>query len=107
MSPSFSPVAQATKLELPPKLRAPDEEREKPGVPVAPSSHWNWVVSEVTTQPRPSLSVMTESARQKVEADKVVSPTRTWPSLSWPKEPEAPPEAVSWKQQLSLRPTRA
>lgn len=45
LSPLSSPVAQAMKLELPSKLRAPEDEREKPEVPVAPSSHWNWVVS--------------------------------------------------------------
>lgn len=59
------------------------------------------------THPRPSLSVIMEFERQNSVADRVVSPTRTWPSLSWPREPEAPPEAVISKQQLSLRPTRA
>jgi hypothetical protein len=32
---------------------------------------------------------------------------RFWPSLSWPSSPEAPPEELRWKQQVSLRPTRA
>lgn len=33
------------KEELLSKLNRPEEAKEKPEVPVAPSSHWNWVVS--------------------------------------------------------------
>lgn len=61
----------------------------------------------MTTHPRPSLSVMIELEMQNSAADRVVSPRRTWPSVNWPRVPVSPPEAVSWKQQLSLRPTRA
>jgi hypothetical protein len=61
----------------------------------------------VTTQPRPSLSVMTPPDRQNLAAERLLSPTRTCPSLNWPREPDSSPEAVRWKQQLSLRPTRA
>lgn len=62
---------------------------------------------QVITQPRPSLSVITPPDRQNLAAERLLSPTRTCPSLNWPKEPDLSPEAVRWKQQLSLRPTRA
>jgi hypothetical protein len=51
--------------------------------------------------------VITPPDRQNLAGERLLSPTRTCPSLSCPREPEASPEAVRWKQQLSLRPTRA
>lgn len=39
--------------------------------------------------------------------DRLLSPIRFCPSLNWPTSPEAPPEAVRWKQQTWLRPARA
>lgn len=62
---------------------------------------------QVTMQLRPSLSVTTPPAMQNLAGERLLSPTRTCPSLSWPREPETSPEAVRWKQQLSLRPTKA
>lgn len=44
LRPPFWPVSQATKVELPWNSSPPDEFTEKPEVPVAPWSHWNWVV---------------------------------------------------------------
>lgn len=39
--PLFWPVSQATNLVLPWNSSLPEESMEKPGVGVAPSSHWN------------------------------------------------------------------
>lgn len=59
-------------------------------------------------QPRPELSVIVPfESTQYLAGDRLLSPMRFWPSFSWPREPEAPPEAVRWKQQPSLRPIRA
>ena len=43
---------------------------------------------------------------QNCAGDRVLSPIRFCPSLSWPTVPEAPPDAVRWKQQLVVRPVR-
>lgn len=59
-------------------------------------------------QPRPLPSVIDPSGLiQNCAVDRLWSPIRFCPSLSWPTVPEAPPEAVRWKQQLVVRPVRA
>lgn len=55
----MSPVSQAMKLGLPLNSSRPLELTEKPGVGVAPTSHWNWVVgAEIVS--RVSIPVLYE-----------------------------------------------
>jgi hypothetical protein len=58
-------------------------------------------------QPRPLPSVIAPELIQNSAGDRLLSPIRFCPSLSCPTEPDAPPEAVKWKQQLSPRVMRA
>lgn len=46
------------KAELPFSVMVPSHPMAKPGVGVAPTSHWNCVVGGVRMQPRPMPSVM-------------------------------------------------
>lgn len=103
----------------------PEELIENPGVGVAPTSHWNWVVGagrlvsgfdpyinslyhlRVRMQPRPFPSVIEPESIQNCAGDRLLSPIRFCPSLSCPTGPDEPPEAVKWKQQLLPRGTRA
>lgn len=57
-------------------------------------------------RPLPSVIAPLESIQYRAGC-KLSSPMRFWPSPSWPSLPEAPPEEVRLKQQLSVRPTRA
>jgi hypothetical protein len=59
LRPPLSPVSQAMKLGLPLNSSWPLELTEKPGVGVAPTSHWNWVVgAEIVS--RVSIPVLYE-----------------------------------------------
>lgn len=75
----------------------------KPVVGVFPESHWNWL-EEVITHPRPAASVIPPLVRLRVavgvaRADEAETVTLTCPSVSSPRGPETPPEAVNSKTQ--------